>query len=434
LRLRTLASIVSLVLVATACTAQGAPASTNVSPPPGSPSRLLTREERWTEDIDYLVEKLGAIHPDPFHGVPEETFDGAVHDLTTALPTLNDDEILVGIMHLVALISSDGRDGHMGVWPPDNPETVHRFPIRVWEFSDGLFVTAARRPNEGLAGSRILSIDGAAIDEVFRRLDPLVPRDNSSNLRAARSVFLTSAEVLAGIGIARARLAMELGVEAPDGTRRTVTIDAVDGETYADWVGGWELLLPQRRHLLFLRDPADAFWLEYLSPTRTLYVQYNVVNEHSSQAVNEIERAMRDHPVDRLVLDLRNNGGGEAGGYRDLLRFLAGPGIDRPGGLSVLIGRLTFSAAASLAVLLERRAANATFVGEDSGGAPNFWADPDTVTLPNSNISALIASRYFAIGGPSDARTSIRPDLRVAFTSSDYFSGRDPVLEAALTA
>jgi Peptidase family S41 len=434
MRGRTLGLIVSLVLAFTACTSHGAPASTSVSAPSGSSTPGLTREQRWTEDIDYLVGEMKAIHPDLFHGVSESTFGGAVDDLMTALPGLNDDEILVGIMHLVALISSDGRDGHMGVWPPDNPEAVHRYPIRAWEFSDGLFVTAARRPNEDLIGSKILSVDGVPIDEVFRRLDPLVPHDNASNLRDARTVFLTSAEVLAGIGIAGEPRTMKLGVEARDGGRRTVAIDAVDGKAFADWVGGWELLLPQRPGLLFLRDPADAFWLEYLSSSRTLYVQYNVVNEHSAQAVNEIERAMREHPVDRLVLDLRNNGGGEAGGYRDLLRFLSGPEIDRSEGPSVLIGRLTFSAGTSLAVLLERRAANATFIGEDSGGAPNFWADPDTVTLPNSKLRVLIASRYFGIGGPNDDRASIEPDLTVSFSSSDYFSGRDPVLEAALSA
>ncbi len=84
------------------------------------------------------------------------------------------------------------------------------------------------------------------IDQVFRRLDPVVPRDNASNLRDARTVFLTSAEVLDGIGIAGDPLTMTLGVESPDGTRRTATIDAVDAEAFADWVGGWELLLPQR--------------------------------------------------------------------------------------------------------------------------------------------------------------------------------------------
>jgi hypothetical protein len=377
---------------------------------------------------------MEAIHPDLFHGVSVGAFDGAVEDLAAALPSLSDDEILVGVMQLVAMISSEGRDGHMGVWPPDNPELVHRFPIRLWEFPDGLFVTAARRPNEHLVGSRVLSVDGVPIAQVFRRLDPVVPRDNTSNLRDGRTVFLTSAEVLDGIGIARDPLMMTLQVESPDGRRRTAVIHAVDAEAFADWVGGWELLLPQRQNLLLLRDPAAGFWLEYLPASGTLYMQYNVVHEHSSQAVNEIERAMRDHPVGRLVLDLRNNGGGEAGGYRDLIRFLARPEIDRPGRLSVLIGRLTFSAGTSLAVLLERRAAHAVFFGENSGGAPDFWADPETVTLPNSGLHVLIASRYFGIGGSDDARTTIAPDVRVGMTSSDYFSGRDPVLDAALSA
>jgi C-terminal processing protease CtpA/Prc len=46
----------------------------------------------------------------------------------------------------------------------------------------------------------------------------------------------------------------------------------------------------------------------------------------------------------------------------------------------------------------------------------------------------LIASRYFGIGGPHDMRTAVEPDIAVPFTSSDYFSGRDPVLEAAMNA
>ena len=107
------------------------------------------------------------------------------------------------------------------------------------------------------------------------------------------------------------------------------------------------------------------------------------------------------------------------------------PDIDRPGRLSVLIGRLTFSAGTSLAVLLERRT-DAVFIGEDSGGAPDFYANPVTVTLPYSGLRVLVSTQYFGIGGPDDARPSLEPDLTVPFTASDYFSGRDPVLEAAL--
>jgi hypothetical protein len=320
----------------------------------------------------------------------------------------------------------------MGVWPPDNPDAVHRFPIRVWEFPDGLFVTDALAPNDDLVGSKIVSIDGLSVDEIFGRLDPVVPRDNDSNLRAARSVFLTSAEVLNGLMVARDPLTMQLEVEDAGGGRRAATVHAVDARTYADWVGGWELLLPARPEVLFLDHLTEDHSLTYLPSSRALYVQYNVVQPSSFQLVGEIEKAMRGRRVDRLVLDLRNNGGGEANGYRDLLRFLASPQIDQPGRLYVLIGRLTFSAAASLSVLLDRQAGHAVFVGETTGGAPNFWANTVEVTLPWSNVRALISRRYFGIGGSNDERTGVEPDIEVPFTSLDYFSGSDPILDAAL--
>ena len=419
--------LVGAALLVTSCTGGGSPASST------SPSDVLTRDERWEQDIDSLVTQMEAIHPDLFHGVPKASFDAQVDDLVAATPTLTDDEVLVGMMQLVAVISSKGRDGHMGLWPPDNPDAVLRFPLRLWEFPDGLYVTDAQPPHDGLVGSKVRSVDGVPIDEVLQRLDPVVPRDNASNLRDARTVFLTSAEVLTGLGIADDPTTMALETQAPDGSIRTNTVDAIGGGAYADWVGGWELLLPTRADLLFLRDPAASFWLQYLAPSRTLYVQYNVVEETSSELVHEIGAAMHEHPGDRVVLDLRNNGGGEAGGYRDVLRFLAGSAMDRPGRLDVLIGRLTFSAGTGLAGLLERQATHASFFGEASGGAPNFWADPTTITLPNSGLQVEIADRYEGIGGPGDTRLTVDPNVIVPFTAHDYFSGHDPVLERALS-
>ena len=100
--------------------------------------------------------------------------------------------------------------------------------------------------------------------------------------------------------------------------------------------------------------------------------------------------------------------------------------------LVVLVGRLTFSAGSTLALHLERRVPDAVFIGETMGGAPAFWADPDTVTLPYSGLVALVDSRFNPSPVPGDTRLEVRPDIEVPFTSADYFAGRDPVLERAL--
>jgi hypothetical protein len=90
------------------------------------------------------------------------------------------------------------------------------------------------------------------------------------------------------------------------------------------------------------------------------------------------------------------------------------------------------AAAAALVVLLKRESEHVRIVGEPTGGAPNFWADVVTVTLPNSGLRASIADRYFEIGGPDDDRLAVEPDLLVPLTSAAYFAGRDRTLEAAL--
>jgi hypothetical protein len=422
---------VAMLFVAIACTSAETPAVSRA--PSETPSCAPTREARWAEDVAALVERIEAIHPDPHHGVSAAELRRAADALVAALPSLDDHEILVGIMRLVALVGSGGGDGHMGVWPPDNADAIHRFPIRVWEFPDGVFVTAARAPYGDLVGARIVSVGGRPIDEVLERLDPVVPHDNASNLRAARTVFLTSAEVLSGLGLLADATTMDLRVEV-GGVLRRASIGAVEAETFADWVGGWELPLPERADLPFTQHLTDEFRLTYLASSRALLVEYHAIGEDSFELVGEIEAAMHDRRVDQVVLDLRNNGGGEAGGYRELLRLLEGPEFDRPQGLSVLIGRLTFSAAASLVVLLDRRADHVRFVGEDTGGAPNFWADPTTVTLPTSGLRVLIPEGYFGIGGPDDRRFTVEPDVPVPFASTDYFRGRDPVLDRALRA
>jgi hypothetical protein len=211
---------------------------------------------------------MESLHPDLYHGMPTAEMAEGARSLVERLQSSSDDEILVGLMGLAALVSARGRDGHMGIWPPENPGVVHRYPIRLWEFPDGLHVTAARAPNERLVGSRMVAIDGVPIGEVLRRLDPVVPRDNGSGLRASRTVYLTSAEVLAGLGIARR--ADRIRVEVADATGRmeTATIVAVSGSDFAAWVSGWELALPRRGDMLLLRDPTADHWTRYLESAR----------------------------------------------------------------------------------------------------------------------------------------------------------------------
>jgi C-terminal processing protease CtpA/Prc len=136
--------------------------------------------------------------------------------------------------------------------------------------------------------------------------------------------------------------------------------------------------------------------------------------------------------IERLVVDLRRNGGGDNYLAEALRKRIARSGFNRPGGLYVLTGPRTFSAAQNCATRLERETF-ATFVGEPTGGAPNHYGDATLFTGAITGISALVSTLAWFDSYPQDRRPWILPDLPVNDTFADWRAGRDPALQTALT-
>jgi len=163
-----------------------------------------------------------------------------------------------------------------------------------------------------------------------------------------------------------------------------------------------------------------------------LFVQYNSVESGIDGVADEILARVRRGGISRVVVDLRNNPGGDNQTYGRLLDVLRDRRIDIPGRMFVLVGRVTFSAAANFATELEQRT-SAIFVGEDMGGSPNLYGDAQPAPLPYGHLTVYVASRYWQLSSPRDRRTTIRPAIRVPLSSRSYAAGRDPVLQAALS-
>ena len=180
----------------------------------------------------------------------------------------------------------------------------------------------------------------------------------------------------------------------------------------------------------------EPFWTTVLDG-QTLYLQYNEVvrngrSESIDQLATEIGTTLDNGGITRLVVDLRYNPGGDDRTYRSLLHVLTtNPVLSPPGSLLVLIGRQTFSAAVLLATELDKQT-NAAFIGEPTGGSPNLYGNPRPLQLPNSGIVVQVSSKYFEVGGPSDHRDAIAPDIAATTSIDDLLAGRDPVLDAAL--
>jgi hypothetical protein len=380
-------------------------------------------------ELDLAFERLQRLHPEPFHAVTRDAFEGELVALQERLGELSGPEAMVGLMALWAMLATE-RDGHQFAFLA--PGVDHPIlPLRVYEFEEGLFITAAMAPYEELVETRVTAIGGHPIAEVLAALEPLVPRDGPATLPAFRPIYLLMPDVLRGLGlIGDGDVSLE--VEGDDGTR-SVTVSPVPVAEFQAWAGWLAYTgLPPRDGLRATELRQDDFSAERL-PGGGIYVRYTQVSDVSSDQVDAMRDLAAAHPGERVLLDLRQNPGGDNHNYRIILSGLRDPGIDVEGRLFVLTDRVTFSAASNFATEIERTT-SATFVGEPMGGGLNFWDDVIWLDLPDYVVpmQVAISARYWEKAEPDDPRLSIEPDLPVPTLASDYFASRDTVLEAAL--
>ena len=395
-----------------------------------TPSPSLDRVAGWRADVDALLAAREEIHPDPWHGMPRAEWVAAADATKAKIPNLTDDGALVEIVRLAAMPSWNGRDGHSGIFPFTPGSGTHEYPVRWWRFSDGLVITAARTPYEDLVGSRVVAIGGHRIEEVLPLVEPLTPRDNPSNLLAYSTLYLRVSELLAGLGVIDAAGPTTFRLVGRDGRERDVTIDPISAEEDVGWNSGEPMRLPPT-DALWLAKQGTPLWWEYLPESRTLFIQQNEVMGGIAGISADILARARQDDVARVVLDLRHNGGGDNTTFLPLKETLGDPAINQPGHLYVMIGRITFSAAANLATDLEGETA-ATFAGEAMGGSPNLCGDARPRELPYGHQTVYMASRYHERSTPDDLRITIEPEIHADLSSADYFAGRDPVLQAIL--
>lgn len=425
----------------------GAPPGPEHGAPPTADAVSATEAARWRADLEALATELEARHANLFHTVTAETFRSSVATLADRIPTLARHEIAVAMMRIVASVG----DGHTSV-PVlfDAAAGFHALPLRLGLYEEGLFVEAAAPSHPRAVGARIVSFGHVPTAEAIRRVAPLVSRDNDVWIRTMAPLFLGLTEILHALDLAENPTSAELVLER-DGRRDTVTLAAnpepfrmahgQPGPGREDWIdaraGPGEAGGSDGPSGLRWKHPARTYWSEYLPEERVLYVHYDQVNDAPRgpgvHAFFDDALSMADRrAVDRLVLDIRDNTGGE--GFLNVgvvKRILARRELDRPGGLFVLIGRRTFSAAQMLAHMLDRWT-EAVFLGEPTGSSPQFYGDHAFFRLPNSGLLVSASPTWWQPGGPYDDRPYLPPRLAFEPRFEDYVAGRDPALEAVL--
>ena len=386
--------------------------------------------DEWIEDLHALADQMAERHSNLYALVSEEQWKSTVEEIERRIPSLTDSEILMELFRLSAL----PNDNHSFPFIMIPCFGLHSFPLVVYGFPEGWYVVNAGREYTDLIGARLLTIGGQRIDDIYRRYPLLLAAENGQSRKERFTYSVMLAEWLVYHGIIDDTGEAEFMLEGPDGVSMAVSIPSV--QFYRQFL--WSNLnsIGNAEPPVFT-NPRRAFYTqEVLAGGQALYVQFNQCEDQPGrETVDEfaqsIERRLDTSTVDRCIIDLRNNDGGNPV-YGDLVRVLReNARINQPGHLFVLIGRRTASAAVMFATLLQMQT-HALFVGEPTGQGPIFFGGPTLVELPNSRLMFAVSGHRAIAGLPFDSRNAIMPDIPVAYGIEDYREGRDPGLSTAL--
>ena len=392
----------------------------------------------WGQDLDLIARELPARHPDLFFRMSRASWDSAVGALDSRLPAMTRNQAMVAFMELVGLVS----DGHTLVIPLFDPAVgVRYYPLQLHAFDDGLYVRWASPEHAALAGAKVLRIGRASAEEAMAAAARTVPHENEGWARAWAPGRLFIAEILDGLGLVDDMENLPIVVEI-GGRRDSVVVGPAgrfvpsghNPNTGID-LSGWAEMRDAGSAPLWLRNPDRPYWVEFVGADGTLYVSYRGVVDAEPRNAEFWRQvfAMADSlPVERLVIDVRENMGGNSFFNRQVIRgILARPALDDPERLFVVIGPRTFSAAMNLVTDLDHWT-NATFVGEPTGNALMFFGDHAQIALPASGLTVNVSTLPWHPYDPRDTRDFLPPDVYTPLTAADYRANVDPAMRAIL--
>lgn len=422
-------------------------------------------------ELRYVADTVLAVHPAMTDADARQAFQSALADESAGLgdaPTPGD--VAMAAQRLLATLG----DAHT----TSAPQTVaeRAVPLVFFAASDGIVVSPLGTAAAGLPDTgRLLRLGTLAPADVLTRLARLVP-GNAAWVRYHGMQMLNAASVLSWLGAVQGG-AVDVVVQGRDGRIRAASVPLVP---VAGLKGAGAALQSSLERAVGLAEPwqqqgSSYRWrIDGASGTGIFWLTSCVDSPEYRAAVDAFFRAVRDRGLDRVVLDLRFDGGGNSAvtdawlahlparkvrnfgvaarisapvlAQRGVANLAAGllpkdhdglSVMQRAGSVSpvpaaepiftgrviVVVNGATFSSAGMVATLLSDNGL-AVVAGEPMGAEPSGYGDILRFRTPTLQLPFTVSYKRF--DRPlADRGARFAVDLPLPLTVNDLLSGRN---------
>lgn len=384
-----------------------------------------TNEERnilLSDDVEYLKTQLPLRHKYPFDNISKKEFEEQMDDIKTKVNKLNNFQVFTEINKVISSIG----DAHTSM----NYFDGYTYPLNFYSFDDGIYVINADKSLGDILYTKLISINGVPVDSITDKLKNLISHENDSWAEALLPTYLELPVYMYGLGIIPDERVTTFSFKDRSGKIIKKDITTLPYGKYPDYCIKYN---EKRNPYIYDQSSEKYYWYEILH-NNVLYFKYNVCSNMKDEPFakfnDEMFDTVKDYDLDKIVVDLRNNSGGDSriiNPFLDSLsEYIASNDETK---VYIVIGRDTFSSGV-MAALDVKNTVPAILIGEDTGGSPNSYGEVRTLNLPNSQIPVTYSVKYFKM--TNDNAQTIKPDVEIKPSVTDFEDSNDVVMEYIL--
>ena len=364
-------------------------------------------EKQFIEDLEFLKTELPKRHKNLFGKISERKFNQKILEIEKKRQSLNNETFEIELYKLIKKIG----DEHTRI----EPKYRNIFPIYFDFFKEGIFVVKTDSIHSKLMYKKLNGIETHTIKSVINDYKRIIKDDNKSYFEIYFLNFINNPSVLKGLNITKSNSEVKFILD-----NQEFPILATNKENSA---------LTKNTQLLRFKHKAN-YWYELIENNKTMYFNYQDCAEQDGKTFeifnNELFNAIEIQKPEKLIIDLRNNSGGNSAILKPFLENLKTNYLNKKGSLYILIGKKTFSSALMNAIDLKRDY-NSILIGEPTSGNVNHYGETRGFYLPNSKIIIGYSTKYWE--NWKGYSGSLKPDIQIDYSIENFKNNIDEVIE-----
>jgi len=432
--------------------------------------------DKLKEDLDFLFQTIKEVHPNMYAYTSKQDFsklrDQLYNQISKPVTRL---EFYKAVAPVVASL----KNGHTLMQPPNGAfaeylrEGGKIFPLEIHWDANRVILKSCICPNDLPLGAEILTIDGQNASQFFVKAARYFPTENKAyNLGILErektlqmSIWLEKGEVPS----------LRLHIKSFDGSVDDYVVKSLNEKEIET-----EITANKAKYAAVSSKKPDYSY-RYLSEHNTGLIEFNLFTdlERFKAFLEETFRQLKEQNVPNLIIDIRNNPGGNSTLGDEFLQYLTdkpfqqfekyelkisqqwrsrcksvgeevipGPigsiksfecGFIHPrdnplrfgGNVFLLVGPKTGSSASSFASAVKHFRIG-TLIGQETGETTVCYGDLVYGTLPHTKLGFSVACKRFVDAGGKEDGRGIIPDYEVKQKPEDTANGVDAVMQFTL--